>query len=140
MNKLELMRQEMMHVRGQAESIYHDADAFLDTVDRMEYVRPDSPKVASYSLRAIDHVRSAMMELAGCTGRMMGIVHGIGEVEKPEEAPKSEEAGKFPWTTPLWMLLFLFLMLNNPGEKDSLCEKGAGCAASDGGCRGCCKK
>lgn len=137
MNKLELMRQEMMHVRGQAESIYHDADAFLDAVDRMGNVNPDSPEVASYSLRAIDHARGAMMELAGCTGRMMGIWMKAGEAEKPEEAPKSEEAGKFPWTTPLWMLLFLFLMLNNPGEKDSLCEKGPRCAASDGGCPGC---
>lgn len=88
MNKLEQIRQEMMHVRGQAECIYNDADAFLDAVDRMENVNPDAPEVASYSFRAIDHVRRAMYELARCTGRMLAHFRVVGEAEKPEEVPK----------------------------------------------------
>lgn len=138
MNKLELIRQEMMHIRGLAECLYHDADAFLNAAACMEYVNPDAPEVAGYLLRAIEPVRSVMLEIAGSTGRIRGIVRGVDEAEEaeeaeePEEEPKSEEVGKFPWTTPLWMLVFISLMLNSSGEKDSLCEKGPKCAASDG--------
>lgn len=146
MNKLELIRQEMTHIRGLAECLCQDMDAFLDATACMEYVNPDSPKVAGCFLQAIEPVRSVMLEIAGSTGRIRAIVRGVDEAEEaeeaeePEEAPKSEEVGKFPWTTPLWMLMFISLMLNSSGEKDSLCEKGPKCAASDGGCRGCCKK
>lgn len=77
MNKLELIRQEMMHVRGQAECIYHDADAFLDAVDRMENVNPDAPEVAGYLLRAIELVRSATLGMAGSNDLMWDFIRGV---------------------------------------------------------------